>query len=586
MAADAPRRGEFISFRPCLRRDEPYLPAMRDAPKFTLPSLQWVVVGIGAFAIAGGVTTMIGWWTAIPRLTDWFGSGISMFPNTAFNAACSGAALIFASIGHRWCARIAALLAATITLLAAATLTQHVFAVDLGIDELLATVAWGNKAAMSPGRMGPPASLAFTLLGLALLLLTNRRATIRAIGPVLAIAVCVIAALSLMGYLLGADPLFAVARYTGIALQTASILFALALAVICSVPEAEPMRTLRGESAAGLLARRSLPFIVGVPILLGWAHIQGHRADWFDGAMGTSLLTLVIVVVFSALLMWWAGAVARHERALQESRAQEHARRLELEDLQRKLLLHAAELEATVAERTAKLCETVNELQSFSYSIAHDMRAPLRSMGLFAGLLAEEIAAGTLSPAAQDYTRRIIVGARRLDNLINDSLNYTKAALQEFPLQQVDLAKLVRGLVDTYPNLHADAAEIRIEDNLPTVLGNESLLTQCFSNLLGNAVKFVAPGVRPCARVRRDYNDGGVRIWVEDNGIGIPKHAQPRLFSMFQKLDNAYEGTGIGLAIVRKVVERMGGKVGVESEPERGSRFWVDLKIAPQAKKP
>jgi PAS domain S-box-containing protein len=253
-----------------------------------------------------------------------------------------------------------------------------------------------------------------------------------------------------------------------------------------------------------------------------------------------------------------------------------------LREAQQKLLLHAADLEATVAERTAKLRETVNDLQSFSYSIAHDMRAPLRAMGMFAQLLQEEIAKGALSPAAKDYCARIIVGAGRLDNLIHDALNYTKAALQDIGVQPVDLAKLVRGLVDTYPNLHADKADIHLDADLPVVLGNESLLTQCFSNLLGNAVKFVAPGVRPNVRVRAEMNDGSVRICVEDNGIGIPQHAQPRLFSMFQKLDNKYEGTGIGLAIVRKVVERMGGQVGVDSAPDRGSRFWVELKLAPK----
>jgi PAS domain S-box-containing protein len=251
-----------------------------------------------------------------------------------------------------------------------------------------------------------------------------------------------------------------------------------------------------------------------------------------------------------------------------------------LRDAQRKLLLHAADLEATVAERTAKLQETVNDLQSFSYSIAHDMRAPLRAMGAFAQLLGNEISTVNASPETKTYCDRIIIGAARLDNLINDALNYTKAALHEFPLQRVDLSKLVRGLLDTYPNLHAHAADIRVEGSIPVVLGNESLLTQCFSNLLGNAVKFVAPGVRPKVRVWSEVKEGLARIWVEDNGIGIPKHAQPRLFAMFQKLDNQYEGTGIGLAIVRKVAERMGGKVGVESEPDHGSRFWIELRAA------
>jgi PAS domain S-box-containing protein len=253
-----------------------------------------------------------------------------------------------------------------------------------------------------------------------------------------------------------------------------------------------------------------------------------------------------------------------------------------LRDAQRKLSLHAADLEATVAERTAKLKETVNDLQSFSYSIAHDMRAPLRAMGTFAQLLMDEVPAVSASPEAKTYCERIMIGAERLDNLINDALNYSKAVLQELPVQAVDLSKLVRGLLDTYPNLHAHAADIQIDGNLPIVLGNESLLTQCLSNLLGNAVKFVPPGARPTVRLWSDIKDGLARIWVEDQGIGIPKHAQPRLFRMFQKLDNQYEGTGIGLAIVRKAVERMGGNVGVKSEPGRGSRFWVELRVAPK----
>jgi signal transduction histidine kinase len=185
------------------------------------------------------------------------------------------------------------------------------------------------------------------------------------------------------------------------------------------------------------------------------------------------------------------------------------------------------------------------------------------------------------------------------------------------PMEPVDLGKLVRDLTETYPDLLPERAEITIEGELPVVLGNESLLTQCFSNLLGNAVKFVAPGTKPYVRIWAEpgrmegvmdkwihesepsnrnapepsphlstnplihsSNPKCVRIWVEDKGIGIPKEAQYRLFGMFQKLDGHYEGTGIGLAIVRKVVQRMGGGAGVESEEGRGSRFWVDLRRA------
>jgi signal transduction histidine kinase len=143
----------------------------------------------------------------------------------------------------------------------------------------------------------------------------------------------------------------------------------------------------------------------------------------------------------------------------------------------------------------------------------------------------------------------------------------------------VDLSRLLHGLIESYPNLHPDTAEIRLEEPLPVVLGSESLLTQCFSNLLGNAVKFVAPGARPHVRVRAEpIRDQSVRIWVEDNGVGIPDGARHRLFGMFQRFNTDYEGTGIGLAIVRKVTEQMGGSVGVESELGKGSRFWVQLR--------
>jgi PAS domain S-box-containing protein len=248
-------------------------------------------------------------------------------------------------------------------------------------------------------------------------------------------------------------------------------------------------------------------------------------------------------------------------------------------DAQTKLAQHAADLEKTVAERTARLRETVHELQTLSYSIAHDMRGPLRAMGAFAEILLEESSA--LSPEGQDYCARITKGAARLDGLIQDALNYTKTVLQELPLEPVDLGSLLRGLVDTYPNLHPENAQIEIASDLPTVLGNEALLVQCFANLLGNAVKFVPRGQKPHIRVWADGSEAHCVISVRDNGIGIAKEHQTRLFGMFQKLDPSYEGTGIGLAIVRKVVERMHGEVGVESDFGSGSRFWVKLPLVP-----
>jgi signal transduction histidine kinase len=284
------------------------------------------------------------------------------------------------------------------------------------------------------------------------------------------------------------------------------------------------------------------------------------------------LVSVVPIAEADYANLYWTDVTERKRaaEALRSAHAQLASRSVHLENL--------------VQERTANLREMINELQHVSYAITHDMRAPLRAMSTFASVLLEEITATNQSEQMRDYCGRIIIAAGRLDKLIRDALNYTKAVLQELPLQPVDLSKLIPGLIETYPNLQPERADIKIDDPLPVVLGEESLLTQCFSNLLGNAVKFVAPGVRPEIHIRARANGDLATVTVEDNGIGFPAHAEERLFGMFERLTAEYEGTGIGLAIVRKVVERMGGKVGAKSEPGKGSRFWVELRLPANSK--
>jgi PAS domain S-box-containing protein len=237
------------------------------------------------------------------------------------------------------------------------------------------------------------------------------------------------------------------------------------------------------------------------------------------------------------------------------------------------------ELEKKVAERTRELLETVQDLEAFSYSVSHDLRFPLRAMLGFARLALME--GGEQMPLpAKDFVERIINAASRLDRLIQDVLAYSRVTAAKIRLEPLDLEKLTRDVIEQYPGFQPDNVEIQIQSPLLPVMGHEASLTQCIANLLSNAIKFVGPGVTPRISISTEALDGMVKYWVADNGIGIDPANLVRIFSIFERVHahQEYEGTGIGLSIIRKAAERMGGSVGVESELGQGSRFWIQLK--------
>ena len=255
----------------------------------------------------------------------------------------------------------------------------------------------------------------------------------------------------------------------------------------------------------------------------------------------------------------------RFESALKESQAQ--------------LAEHARRLEQRVQERTAKLQETVSDLESFSYSISHDMRAPLRAMQSFAQILSEECSEN-IGPDGKDYIRRIIGASDRMDRLIQDVLTYSRVTRTELNLEPVDVEALLDGILESYPQFNAPRAQIDVQRPLPRVVANEAGLVQCLSNLIGNAIKFVPRGVTPHVEIWGEKHGNRARLFVRDNGIGIEPEAHEKIFNIFYQLDRNYEGTGIGLSVVRKAAERMGGSVSLKSELNRGSTFFLEFALA------
>jgi PAS domain S-box-containing protein len=248
---------------------------------------------------------------------------------------------------------------------------------------------------------------------------------------------------------------------------------------------------------------------------------------------------------------------------------------------QEELQFHASSLEKKIEERTLALQRTIAELEAFSYSLTHDMRAPLRAIQSYLQIFMEDH--GTQVDAEGiDILQRALSSTQRMDDMVLDLLAFTRLSHELMPVETVDAEKIIRAIIHERPALQPPKAEIIIQSPLLNIMGNIPSLAQCLTNLLDNAVKFVSPGTVPHVKIYTEQAGSMVRLYVEDNGIGIKAEDKDQLFRMFSRIPgNNFPGTGIGLAIVRKAAGRMGGTADVESMPLRGSRFWLEL---PEAK--
>jgi PAS domain S-box-containing protein len=241
-------------------------------------------------------------------------------------------------------------------------------------------------------------------------------------------------------------------------------------------------------------------------------------------------------------------------------------------------------MEHELAQRAERLSNTNAELQDFAYTASHDLSEPLRMVASFLGLL-ERRAGEALDEKSLEYLRQASEGAQRMRNLIDDLLLYSRVANEEPCREQVDLRALVdRVLAVLGPAIEQEGASIVVGD-LPTLVAEPTQLAQLLQNLIGNAVKFHPPGRPPTVRVTARRTIGGCVVTVADDGIGIPDSDQERIFAMFTRLHgrDEYAGTGIGLAICRRIAERHGGRIYVESDAGSGSAFHTLLPDAPSA---
>jgi light-regulated signal transduction histidine kinase (bacteriophytochrome) len=234
--------------------------------------------------------------------------------------------------------------------------------------------------------------------------------------------------------------------------------------------------------------------------------------------------------------------------------------------------------ERAMVRRTAELERSNAELAQFAYVASHDLSEPLRMVSSYLQLLRRRYH-GQIDADADAFIDYAVDGAARMRRLIEDLLAYSRAGRSERATEPVDTARVVGDVAATFRALAGDDPPEIVWDGLPIVDGDAAQLVQLFQNVVGNAVKFVAPGVTPSVEVRAERAGAHWRFTIEDNGIGIePRHAE-RIFGMFQRLHtrDEFEGTGIGLAIARKVVELHGGRIAALPRDRDGTCFAFTL---------
>ena len=365
------------------------------------------------------------------------------------------------------------------------------------------------------------------------------------------------------------------------------------------------------------LVNLSWPVVFGVLAAAAWEQrwLQQHpqiappqrmqaRERWLEAIVPALLMIIMVVVAVGSggtltpRVLTWAGALfilfaillgareawiqresQRLTDALVETNEQLQAANAELRLSETRYRTLATELEQRVAERTSQLKSAYDELEGFSYAVAHDLKAPLRAVNGFAQLLEEEVT-GELGDRGRDYLDRIRNGSLKMATLIDDLLSYSHIERRGLHVSTINLQTLLDSVVAQYRDEIVErAVEVTVDAEALLLRVDVEGLSLALRNLLENALKYTRDTARPTVRIDTRRQDGQLTIRVADNGIGFDMQYHDHIFKVFQRLhrDAEYPGTGIGLALVRKAVERIGGRVWATSSPGEGATFYIEL---------
>lgn len=529
--------------------------------RFAIHLTAFARVATGAVAVLA-ISVLFGWLIENRFLKSVVPGIVAMNPMTAVAFLLSAAAASLSLPEHNDRTRLRRVLAASVVGIAFLRLAGYAGLWDAGLDRLLFTERLDREAI--PNRMAPNTALAFLLTGVSTLVMDSRLVSARRAARAGFLLVLMMAFVVLCGYAYSADRLAQVAGHIPMAVHTAAGFALLATGLLCSTPREGFIGEFVADAVGGRMGRALFPAMIGVPLALGWLRIQGQRAGLYETEVGVALLVTGWIVVVTGLLCWQARSLNRAD--VERSRNEEGIAALNME-----------------LQRLASDSQAVNrELEAFSYSVSHDLLAPLRSVTSFSQALLEDCG-DRLDEKGRDYLDRIVRAGRRMAELIDDILALSRVTRKELRLDPVDLTLVAREIV---ADLRESMPERDVRTDIQagvTATGDRQLLRVVLENLLGNAWKFTGriPEARIAFRAAERANGAGIEhvYSVHDNGAGFDMEYADKLFGVFQRLhgESEFPGSGIGLATVQRIVRRHGGRVWAESTVGRGATFYFTL---------
>ena len=513
-----------------------------------------------AAAVLVGTTVIVGWTCDIQILKTILPGMVSIKVNTAGAFILTGMALGLSTTQQHSRMRnaVAGVAALAVALIGGITLAEYALDTNLGIDELVTTDDQPQDWTLYPGRSAPATAASFLLLGIALLLLPSARVGPKRLVRSLVLVVFLASGIAIVGFFYGVRSPYSVRPHFWMPLPTAATFVIACVGVLCFRPNSGLTFPARGHDLRGELARRLIPIVVGVPIILGWLHLVGATQGFynFEFAMASYATTMIL---FLSMLVWWSGRLLKVADE-QRTRAEEDMRS------HRAALTHALQL-STIGEIAAGLAHELNQPLSAIHNWARGTVRRLRNgqhsvpeLVEISELIADE------SARASQIIQRLSLHAKKWDR----------------PREMLDINTVSRHATRVIGNLaerHGVAVSIHSPPNLPNIQGDAIQIEQVVINLLRNGIDAMAE-CRHEKRLLIDISsvDANVEVIVADNGCGLPDDNAIKIFEAF--FTTKPRGLGMGLAISRSIIEAHEGRLWAESNPNGGATFRFTLPVA------